>query len=225
MSRRRLIIFARAPVPGKAKTRLTPPLTPAEAARLAEAFLLDEVETYAGVPGLQVSVAFTPVAAAPTFRRLLGDAMIPWMAPQSPGNLGNRLRTAFASACPTWWPVAIIGSDSPDLPPALLEEAFRSLEEDEADVVLGPAVDGGFYLIAARQAHPELFRDIPWSTPGVLAATVERAEEARLRLRLLPVWEDVDTADDLRRLRERLKDAPPLIAPRTRAVLRSLGEW
>jgi rSAM/selenodomain-associated transferase 1 len=219
---RRLIVFAKAPLPGAAKTRLCPPLELEEAARLAEAFLLDEVETFSLLPDLRVSVAFTPRASAPVFRRLLGDEMVPWLAPQSPGDLGNRLYTAFAAACPSWWPVAAIGSDSPDLPPAFLEDAFRSLERDAADVVIGPATDGGYTLIAARQAHPALFHDIPWSTSHVLEATLERAEEARLRVRLLPLWEDVDEIDDLRRLRDRVKDAPPLVAPRTRAVLRAL---
>ncbi|HTE21042.1 MAG TPA: TIGR04282 family arsenosugar biosynthesis glycosyltransferase [Armatimonadota bacterium] len=223
--RRRLIIFTKAPVPGEAKTRLCPPLLPAEAAQLAEAFLLDEVETLSALPGCRVSVAFTPADAAPLFRRILGDPMVPWLAVQSPGDLGNRLHTAFAAACPSWWPVAIIGSDSPDLPPGLVEEAFKTLEEDAADVVVGPTVDGGYYLIAARQAHAALFRDIPWSTPAVLAATVERAEQAGLRLRLLPIWEDVDEIDDLYRLRDRLHGAPPLVAPRTRAVIRSLGKF
>ena len=223
--RRRLIIFAKAPIPGEVKTRLCPPLLAREAAKLAEAFLLDEVETFSTLPGCRVSVAFTPADAAPLFRRLLGEQMVPWLALQSPGDLGNRLHTAFAAACPSWWPVAVIGSDSPDLPPGLLEEAFRTLEEDAADVVVGPTVDGGYYLVAARQAHPALFRGIPWSTPAVLAATVERAEQAGLRVRLLPLWEDVDEIDDLYRLRDRLQGAPPLVAPRTRAVIRSLGKF
>lgn len=222
VARRRLIIFAKEPEPGQAKTRLCPPLAVEEAARLAEAFLLDEVETFDSVSGVQVSVAYTPPSALNTFRRLLGDERIPWMTPQGPGSLGERLYGAFAAACPAWWPVVVIGSDSPDLPPEVIETAFRILEEDAADVVVGPAVDGGYYLLGARQAHPNLFREIPWSTPAVLAATLERAEEARLRVALLPVWEDVDEPADLRRLRDRLQGQPPLVAPRTRAVLRGL---
>ena len=222
MVRRRLIVFAKAPAPHAAKTRLSPALAPEDAALLAEAFLLDTVETFLEIPGLQVSIAYTPADAAPQLVRLLGDAMVPWLAPQGGGDLGRRLLHAFAGACPTWWPVAVIGSDSPDLRPGLVEEAFRVLEEDEADVVVGPAADGGYYLTAARQPHPRLFHEIPWSTPGVLAATLQRAEEARLRVRLLPLWEDVDTVEDLLRLRDRVKDQHPLVAPRTRAVLRRL---
>jgi uncharacterized protein len=225
MNRRRLIIFARAPVPGETKTRLCPPLCLEAAARLAEAFLLDEVETFSMLPDLRVSVAYTPDGSGSQFRRILGDAMIPWLAPQGGGRLGDRLQSAFAAACPSWWPVAIIGSDSPDLPPSVVETAFRTLENDEADVVIGPAVDGGYYLIAARQVHPVLFEEIPWSTADVLAVTLEHADQAGLRVRLLPLWEDVDVPDDLRRLRARLEGAPPLVAPRTRAVLRSLGEF
>lgn len=222
MNRRRLIIFARDPIPNGAKTRLSPPLAPEDAAYLAEAFLLDTVETFVAMNGSRVSVAFTPADAFPRFRKLLGEEMVPWLNPQGSGDLGRRLLHAFAGACPTWWPVAVIGSDSPDLPPELVEEAFRTLEADEVDVVIGPAADGGYYLIAARQAHPHLFHAIPWSTPGVLAATLQRAEETRLRTRLLPVWNDVDTAQDLARLRDRVRDEPPLVAARTRAVLRKL---
>jgi len=205
------------------KTRLCPPLSVEDAARLAEAFLLDEVETFAELPAVRVSVAYTPSEAFPAFRRLLGDNMIPWMSAQSPGDLGNRLYSAFAAACPTWWPVVVMGGDSPDLPVARVEEAFHTLETDAADVVLGPTVDGGYYLVAARQAHAELFREIPWSTADALAVSQERAETAGLRVCTLPLWEDVDTIDDLRRLRDRLAHAPPLVAPRTRAVLRTLG--
>jgi len=222
IARRRIILFAKEPEPGQVKTRLCPPLSVEQAARLAEAFLLDEVETLGEVPGAQVSIAYTPQSALGTFRRILGDGMIPWMTPQGPGDLGERLYGAFASACPAWWPVIIAGSDSPDLPPAIVDSACRTLECDAADVVLGPAVDGGYYLIGARQAHPNLFREIPWSTGEVVEATLRRADEARLRVSLLPVWEDVDQPADLDRLRERLRDRPPLVAPRTRAVLRAL---
>src|SRR5687768_11341097 len=105
MTRRRLIIFAKAPIPGEVKTRLCPPLHPAEAARLSEAFLLDEVETFSLLPDIRVSVQFSPRSAGSHFSRLLGDAMVPWISPQSSGDLGDRLRGAFDAACPTWWPV------------------------------------------------------------------------------------------------------------------------
>ena len=222
MSRRRLIIFAKAPLPGQAKTRLCPPLRPEEAARLAESFLLDEVETFNQLEEVQVTVAYAPARGYEVFRRLLGDAFLPWLSPQSGGDLGERLLAAFRGACPAWWPVVVIGSDSPDLPPSLIERAFEALEADEADVVLGPTVDGGYYLVGMRQPHPHLFQDIPWSTDRVLETTLERLEERGLTGLTLPLWEDVDTIEDLERLRERLTDAPPLVAPRTRAVLRQL---
>jgi rSAM/selenodomain-associated transferase 1 len=221
--RRRLIVFARAPVAGRVKTGLCPPLSGEEAAVLAEAFLLDEVETFQSLPGCRLSVAFTPNDGSGVFRRILGDEMIPWLAPQGAGSLGDRLLSAFNTACPSWWPVAVIGCDTPDLPEEYIEDAFRELEADAADVVIGPTREGGYYLIAARQAHPALFQDMPWNTPALLAATVERAQEAGLRPALLPVWEEVDVLDNLMRMRDRLEGAPPLRAPRTRAVLRRLG--
>jgi glycosyltransferase A (GT-A) superfamily protein (DUF2064 family) len=110
--------------------------------------------------------------------------------------------------------VALIGSDSPDLPAAHLEEAFARL--GEADVVYGPSADGGYYLIALRRVYPELFRDIVWSSGTELLVSLERAAAAGLSVFLLPEWYDVDTAADLAR--------PGLVAegngaPRTRAFL------
>jgi glycosyltransferase A (GT-A) superfamily protein (DUF2064 family) len=115
----------------------------------------------------------------------------------------------------------VIGADSPDLPPDLLRAAFDALHPgpDAADVVLGPATDGGYYLIGLRWKEPRLFTDIAWSTPQVLAQTQERADSLGLRVHLLPEWPDIDTPDDLERLHERLQSAPPEVCPRTRTLL------
>jgi len=116
-----------------------------------------------------------------------------------------------------------VGSDHPTLPLELVHRAFTTVEAG-ADVVLGPAEDGGYYLIALRAGavSPRLFADVAWSTEQVLPTTQERCRELGLRLELLPVASDVDTPDDLRRLAARMATSD-LGCPRTREVLVSLG--
>ncbi len=118
--------------------------------------------------------------------------------------------------------VVIIGSDSPDLPTDYVWEAFARLDGG-ADVVLGPAEDGGYYLIGLCAPQPRLLREVPMSTPTVLADTLALARELGLRVELLPPWYDVDTSAELRWLAEGLRDAPPEVAPCTRAFLASLN--
>jgi glycosyltransferase A (GT-A) superfamily protein (DUF2064 family) len=112
--------------------------------------------------------------------------------------------------------VAIIGTDLPDLPIGFIEESYRRLAMDGADAVFGPSEDGGYYLLAMRELHGGLFREIPWSSGEVLELSLERGKRAGLNISLLPVWHDVDTAADL--------DRPELLdegngAPLTREFL------
>ncbi len=120
-----------------------------------------------------------------------------------------------------------LGSDHPTLPLDLVHRAFETLETPEAgaDVVLGPAEDGGYYLIAlkAGAVHPRLFEDVAWSTGEVLATTLNRCRELGLSVELLPEASDVDTPEDLRRLARRMADAgSDLGCPRTQALLHSI---
>lgn len=119
--------------------------------------------------------------------------------PQVGGDLGMRMGRALhaALASGAGGPAAVLASDVPDLGPRHLEEAFRALDEDRADLVLGPCPDGGYYLLAARAPVPELFRDMPWSTNRVLELTRGRAAAAGLRVHLLEPLADVDRASDL----------------------------
>src|SRR5205085_373969 len=107
---------------------------------------------------------------------------------QSDGNLGQRLAAVFPRGGHQR-PTVVLGADTPDLPVAYVRKAFDLLEAGN-DTVIGPARDGGYYLIAARRLHPALFEQIPWSTSRVLATTRQRAEAAGIRLRELPPWED-----------------------------------
>ncbi len=212
-----LAIMAKQPQPGKVKTRLSPPLTPEEAARLSHCFLLDTVERVQRLPGVARYLAFAPPDAREFFRDLAGEGFA--LLPQVGADLGERLahlsQALFAARCSA---AVIIGADSPTLPDAVLREALDVLTQGRIDVVLGPAEDGGYYLIGQRSPNPSLFQGIAWSTDAVLPQTLERATVAGLRTHLLPAWSDVDTPGDLRRLIRDLADGR-ILARHTRECL------
>ncbi len=190
-------IFAKWPAPGQAKTRLG--LPPEEAARAARAFLLDTIARMTGVAERAV-VVYSPPGAGDDFRSLLGPGVE--LEPQADGDLGARLEQFLAGRLRAGaMKVVVVGSDSPTLPIDLVAEAFARL--DAADVVLGPATDGGYYLFGCRRLPP-CFVGIPWSGPGVLAETVARLTDPAWRLALLPPWYDVDTAEGWAMLRGHL---------------------
>jgi uncharacterized protein len=220
--RRILIVFAREPIPGATKTRLCPPLDPAAAAALYACFLGDVLALASGLPGVEPVIAYTPATAGPFFARVAPEIAA---FPQQGADLGARMDLALARFLAAERehggepPVAVlIGSDFPSLPPAYLLAAFARLEAG-ADAVFGPADDGGYYLVGLREPQPRLLREVPMSTPTVLADTLALAEKQSLRVALLPGWYDIDSAEDLRRLAAELRDAPPEVAPRTRAFL------
>lgn len=187
-----VVVFARAPEPGAVKTRLTAFLRAAEAADLHRALLLDTVEA-AESSGAEVAIAFTPQAARRELERLLGRHRR--LLPQGPGDLGRRLAYGFERLCDGRRPVLAVGSDCPGLSPARIREAAEAL--GRADVVLGPAADGGYYLIGSVQPRPDLFEGVAWGTGRVLEATMEAIGAAGLRARLLPAERDLDTPEDL----------------------------
>lgn len=195
MPRDQLGIFVRSPVAGRVKTRLCPPLTPETAKTLYLAFLQD------------ITSRLTRSRYRPTIF-LDGDPtaetrnIFPpsWrVVPQSGPTLGDRLRSAFeVLLAPGGSRAVIIGSDSPDLPVSMLKRAFRLLKH--RDVVLGPAVDGGYTLIGLRAPAPVLFEGVSWGEATVFDETVRAAERAGHSLSLLPPWYDVDDAPSLRLL-------------------------
>ena len=186
-----MAVFARAPEPGRVKTRLIPVLRAAEAAELYEALLLDTVEVAESCA--RTVVAFTPSGGRRALERLLGGHRR--LLPQGPGDLGERLGRVFESLCEGGQPGLVVGSDCPALTAARIRTAAERL--GHADVVIGPALDGGYYLIGLRRPRPELFADIPWSTASVLEVTLSRAREAGLRVELLETARDLDTPEDL----------------------------
>lgn len=217
---RRLLLFTKPAVEGRVKTRLIGDLTPSQAADLHKAFLddlLDRLGT--GRFGLRLAWALQDGEEIP--------AGPPPGVRQEGADLGARLYNALAAAADEdgggpETGVAALGSDHPTLPLELVHRAFERLEAG-APVVLGPAEDGGYYLIAVRAGalSPRLFEGIAWSTPAVLPATLERCRELGLAPELLPPAADVDTPADLARLAGRMAEGD-LGCPRTRALL---VEW
>ncbi|HET8631773.1 MAG TPA: TIGR04282 family arsenosugar biosynthesis glycosyltransferase [Thermomicrobiales bacterium] len=210
---RLLLVMAKVPRAGAVKTRLCPPLTPGLAADLYRAFLRDTLATGAGLAGVALGVVYPPVDDARALRALLPPGATLW--PQEGQGLGAGLGGAFARAFALGYRrVAIVSSDSPTLPPAVLEEAFAAL--DDHDLVLGPTLDGGYYLIGLTAPRPELFDGIAWSTPAVYGQTLARAADLGLRVHATPAWHDVDGAADLAPLAAHCADGA---APHTAAML------
>jgi hypothetical protein len=174
------------------KTRLAADTTAEWAAAVAAAFLGDISDRLSLLSVSRVLV-FAPAEAREQFAGLLGDRFA--LCPQSGGELGQRLsvflRRQLAVGADA---VVVLGTDSPTLPLDLVEQAFAELER--ADVVLGPATDGGYYLVGCAREVPPIFEDIAWSSPRVLSQTIAHLQDSRWRLALLPPWYDVDTRAD-----------------------------
>jgi rSAM/selenodomain-associated transferase 1 len=213
---RSVLIVAKAPIPGRAKTRLVPPLTAEQAASLQEALLLDTLEA-SRREGPDTALLHADPFEAPALARLVGPD-VPLVLQEGRG-LGDALRLGMARGL-AGGPTALVSSDIPGLPPGSLSRAFTLLEEGSCDVVLGPALDGGYWLIAMREPSDAPFHAIPWSTPAACAVTVQRCEEAGLEVATLEPWRDIDTPVDLAFV---LRDVDELPAPHTVRTLRALA--
>ena len=195
-------IFAKHWTPGRVKTRLAEAIGDARAAEVHRLFVT-AIAQRMGAASDERILAIDPPESEHEFGRALGDS---WQVePQAAGDLGERMAAFFAGGLARAGLVVLIGSDSPDLPADYIADAFEALRE--VDVVLGPAADGGYYLVGAARRVPPIFTGISWSTADVWPQTVRRLTQAGCQWRSLPQWYDVDTFDDLRQLRFRLKDA------------------
>ena len=182
-----VIVIAKEPVPGRVKTRLTPPFTPADAALLAKAALADTLAAVAATP---VTRAVLALDGAP------GDWLPPGfrVIPQRGGGLDERLAAAFADAYATLpAPMVLIGMDTPQATPGMLSDAAGALVSDEADAVFGPAADGGFWLLGLRRPDRSLLAGVPMSRPDTGRHQMDRLTSAGLRVAMLPELTDVDT--------------------------------
>ncbi len=200
-----LVIFAKAPIPGQVKTRLCPPLTPDEAATLHGSFVLDILErTKVAVSKLKLPID-RHLACAPSathvFFKIMEERQGVKLLDQVGDNLGARMNQVFKTLFAQGYrQVILLGTDVPALPLDHFKQALTSLENH--DLVLGPAFDGGYYLIGLKRMAPELFADIPWSTDQVLRLTQKNAAEIGLKASLIQPWRDVDTLADLEALIE-----------------------
>jgi rSAM/selenodomain-associated transferase 1 len=202
-----LIIFAKEPRPGQVKTRLCPPLTPEEAAQLYHRFLQDILEEMVRVPEIRLAIAFDPPRAQPFFNDLAPPGTD--LFPQEGADLGERMTRALARGLAAGFsPVLLRGSDIPDLPANLVSEAREALATRRVQVVLGPALDGGYYLVGLAEPQSGLFQGPAWSSPAVLSETLRLAEKSGLKVHLLPPWPDIDTYADLLRFAQRSASGP-----------------
>ena len=196
-----VVLFSRLPGCG-GKRRLAADVGEALSAVLAEAFFQDSLAV-AQAAGMPVTLACA--AEGEVTLPCLPDAMR--IVRQCRGDMGERLTAVFGDVVGRdRWPV-LIGSDTPDLPPGRIGEAFDLLE-DGADIVLGPAHDGGFYLIGVKKVHRRLFEGVAWSTETVFARVEANARRVGLRLAVLERWWDVDDVGGLEALERRLLSRP-----------------
>lgn len=196
-----LIIFAKSPIPGKVKTRLTPYISPTEAAELYKAFIADIGCNAHKLKCERITIAYTPSDAEVTFHSICGQSVD--YLPQNGGNLGERMKNAFKHSFHKGSTrTVIIGTDSPTLPLSYIQKAFDILKE--VPVTIGPTFDGGYYLIGLSEQNYTIFDDIDWSTSRVFGQTLTRIQSINKRLYMLPPWYDVDTPDNLEFLRSHI---------------------
>lgn len=215
-------IVCKTPGVGGGKSRLRPILGAERVASLSACFIRDLAAALEAVPATldrRLHALFSPAGSEAALRPLLPP---PWrLIPREAASVGLLLEQSTAAFLAEGHDCAIlVNGDSPTLPTGFVVQAIAALREPGDRVVLGPARDGGYYLVGLKRPHPRLFRDIAWSTPEVLARTLDRAAEIGLPVTLLPPWYDVDEPDDLRRLEAEFdgqgQGGP---APHTRALL------
>jgi hypothetical protein len=203
-----LAVMAKAPRPGKVKTRLAPPLTLEQSAAITTCFLKD---TAANIAALQPKgrsagvISYTPVGDEALFDGLLPPEFV--LVPQRGDGFGERLLTSAEDllAC-GFGAVCLIDSDSPTVPAAAFAQAVEALSKPGDRIVLGASNDGGYYLIGMKQPHPQPFANITWSTSVVYQETVAAIRTAGIEFVELPMWYDVDDGATLEILRAELLD-------------------
>jgi rSAM/selenodomain-associated transferase 1 len=219
-------IMCKAPHPGRTKTRLAAVIGPEQAAALSACFLRDIAATIEAIPdslGRRGYGVYAPAGAEAQLRSMLPPSF--GLMLQADAEFGNVLHGAVNELLEAGHDCAmLVNSDGPTLPASFLLEAIELLRRPHDRVVLGPAADGGYYLIGLKVAHRHLFEGIPWGTASVARLTIERAAEIGLDVALLPEWYDVDDAQSLRWLQhelagrsDRFQGGGP--APATRAFL------
>jgi uncharacterized protein len=198
--RRAILVFVKYPEPGRVKTRLAATVGPERATEIYRRLV---AEVFQRLPrDAEVIVCFDPAERRAEIEKWLANKAARFF-PQVNGDLGERLGSAFAEAFARGFAqVAAIGTDCPEIDQSLFAQTWSALEN--AEVVLGPSEDGGYYLVALRAPIPSLFERIIWSSADVFSQTLGRATAANLRVHLLPKRHDVDTEEDWRKVELRL---------------------
>ncbi len=211
MSAESLILFAKPPLAGRVKTRLAASLGREGAARLYACFLRDAAGTARALMEARPGVSLVCEWALEQGDSLDDFPLTGWVPgpflhrAQTGADLGARMAAALGRCLAFGRRAVLIGTDFPDLPHEVLIDAFEKLDcGDEPKITLGPAADGGYYLIGMNRFLPEIFTGIPWSTGEVFPRTMEKAAALGVGTALLPEWRDVDDADDLDALKGRL---------------------
>lgn len=216
MEKTRLIIFAREPRVGRVKTRLLKSLPPLQVTSLYKAFIKDVLNAAKVVPCHERVIYYTG-ARSPRFLKKYKKLF--QYQRQKGKDLGQRMLRAFVESVKGGFErTVIIGTDTPHLDPALISRAFAALEH--RDVVLGPARDGGYYLIGLKEFSSILFSRIRWGTSQVLNSTLTRARKLKMKIYLLPLLGDIDTVRDLKEFSRNPK--VPTLAPHSWKAAKNL---
>lgn len=227
-----IAIMCKTPIAGQSKTRLSPPLRPEDCAAISACFIRDVSATIQSVANESGAVGYALYAPAGTereLRALLPDAFR--LSLQSDGDLGVRVMNGTRQLLAAGHAGAIlVNADSPTLPPAILRAAVDAVRAGD-NVVLSPALDGGYTLIGVSRLHQRLYEDIPWSTAEVYSLTLQRAREIALPVVNVPGWYDVDDARSFAVLEEELGGkrpdiaAPGLVAAGAAATRQFMQAW
>lgn len=215
-AKRILMVVAKAPARGQTKTRLGATIGLDAAAEFYQCLLLDVLDVVRQAPGITPAIAYTPAGSEAFFDEIAPDFAL---VLQQGDDLGARLDHVLTTCLNDGYArAAVMSSDTPLIEPCAITQAFDALD-DGADVALGPCDDGGYYLMAVKRPQPGILRPIKMSTPRVLQDTLDAAARHGLRVTLLPMSCDVDTADDLSRMQDQLVQLPDHVARRTRTWL------
>ena len=217
-----LAIMAKAPLAGTVKTRLLPYLSAEDAAELARSLLLDQLSHLCAIEAADLYVAFTPPHEEALMRRLAPASF--QLFSQSEGDLGARMQNIFSALfAKEYRNVVLIGADLPPVPLDYFAQAYDYLDGHEPRVVLGPSRDGGYYLVGLNRPMPAMFENMAWSHDQVFTQTVTKLADLGIETRQLPIWFDIDTADDLQILMTREDDRQNVSMKNTLKLLRRLG--
>jgi len=198
-----LVLFAKAPIAGEVKTRLQPEITPENSARLQEAMIKDSISLMSEINNVEKIIYFLPIEKKYVFEKFI-DGLPFQLNCQNGVDLGKKMANSFHDLFNKgFFRVVVIGTDSPALPKEYISKAFIDL--NNADLVIGPSIDGGYYLIGFKEKVLPVFSPVEWGSNKVLLQTEELIKKHNLKLSLLPVHYDIDTIEGLRYLKTHLK--------------------